>query len=395
MRYHTSKQPSTNSIVIYAGIMLLSCMTLLNPGNAHAVEKIGHFTMVSGNVDDIREEHDAPIAAELGMDTYLQDIVRTKHRSRTQLKLIDNSVLNMGANYKLKIKEYVYDEENGIRKAILQSLRGTVRLTVAKMGGNADSLFEVHTPTAIASVRGTDFIVKVNSSMETEVIVLEGAVAVRNINPMIKGEVVVLPGKSTKVKKDSLPSSPVAIPIEMVEVLVEETTPPPGSSLPKAKSTNAQTGKNNKSQPTSGKGTTSTQPNKGEAGGQPATQTPGTKAPKGNKPTAQVPGGNAGGNQQPATKATNASPTGQPTSTGLAPGAQLLNTPAPLVMETPAVPLAPPPPPPVPLAKPRLLPPVYATPGNPGAKALPPVQPPVTGIAQTIITAPVAITLVF
>jgi len=193
------------------------------PGFSHAstANNVGKFTVVAGSVDALREQQDAPIAAEVGMDTFMQDIVRTKHRSRTQLKFIDDSVLNMGSDYMVKIKEYVYDEDAGIRKAILSSLRGTMRATVSKFGG--DSTFEVETPTAVASVRGTDFIVKVNSSMETEIIVLEGAVRVRNIDPKIKGQVMVRAGQKTRVARAKAPSSPSYVPAQMQETLIAET----------------------------------------------------------------------------------------------------------------------------------------------------------------------------
>jgi len=193
-----------------------------------ATSKVGSFTVVAGSVDALREQQDAPVAAEIGMDTFLNDVVRTKHRSRTQLHFVDDSVLNMGPDFMVKIKEYVYDEENGVRKAILSSLRGTVRATVAKLGADADSVFEIETPTAVASVRGTDFIVRVNSLGMTEVIVLEGAVAVRNVNPKIVGTVMVTAGKQTSVPKNSPPSPPVVTPVAMQKVLIAATTPSAG-----------------------------------------------------------------------------------------------------------------------------------------------------------------------
>jgi len=51
------------------------------PGFSHAANNVGKFTVVAGSVDALREQQDAPIAAKVGMDTFIQDIVRTKHRS--------------------------------------------------------------------------------------------------------------------------------------------------------------------------------------------------------------------------------------------------------------------------------------------------------------------------
>ncbi len=192
---------------------------------SHAANTVGKFTVVSGAVDALREQQDAPIAAEIGMDAFLQDVVRTKHRSRTRLKFLDDSVLNMGPDHMVKVKEFAYDEDNGVRKAVLSSLRGTVRATVSKLGGDADSLFEVETPTAVASVRGTDFIVKITSMLETIIVVLEGAVMVRNIDPDIKGQVMVRAGQKTSIAKNKAPTAPAFVPAQMQEVLIAETSP--------------------------------------------------------------------------------------------------------------------------------------------------------------------------
>jgi len=226
---HDEIKRTTNDSVSLAPLLwaIAAVLTVvLSPHFSYAAtNQVAKFTVVSGSVDALREQQDAPIAAEIGMDTYMKDVVRTKRRSRTQLKFIDDSVLNMGPDYMVKIKEYVYDEESGMRKAILSSLRGTMRATVAKLEGDGDSYFEVETPTAVASVRGTDFIVKVNSSMESEVVVLEGAVMVRNIDPRIEGQVMVRAGQRTTVAKGKTPSLPVLAAPQMQNVLIAETTP--------------------------------------------------------------------------------------------------------------------------------------------------------------------------
>ena len=312
-----------------------------------AENRVGKFTVVAGSVDTIREQRDAPIAAELGMDAFLDDVVRTKRRSRTQLRFLDDSVLNMGPNHMVKIKEYVYDEDKGVRKAILSSLRGTVRATVSKLGVE-HNLFEVETPTAVASVRGTDFIVKVNSSNMTQVYVLEGAVAVHNVNPKIKGIVIVHAGQKTQVQRSKAPTPPVLVPKQEQKLVVAETTPPPAqktkqkSKAVASKSSQTQTG-------AAGGGSTTAK-----------TSTSSTTAP-------------------PSTAATSAAP---------APA----NAPPPPVA---TVPVAPPPPAPVAIQNTAPKPVIVAKQQQTQPQAVPPVTPPITNTIPALKKVPVTMTFVF
>ncbi|MDX8405283.1 MAG: FecR family protein [Mariprofundus sp.] len=383
---------SSFSAYLLSAILSLAIL----PAAASAADKVANFTMVNGNVDALREARNAPLPAEIGMDTYLQDIVRTKHRSRTQLKFIDNSILNMGSDYMLSVKEYTYDEENGIRRAILNSLRGTVRATVAKLGGKADSLFEIKTPTAVASVRGTDFIVKVNSDMETEVTVLEGSVAVRNINPGIKGSVLVSAGETTKISKNRAPSTPVYIPVEMIEVLINETTPQPGSKKKmfvnngekKKERSETKDNSDNYSNAKAGKKAPVNSDN-GQQSTPPSNKT--QRAARGKtKPTAQQ----AATKRKPAARSARqkaALSSGNKQNTPATAGMLSVAAPAPAF----SLPIAPPPPPPLRLPSHRAQLPVMSSGHTTAAKALPPVQPPVTQVVPALITAPVAITLAF
>jgi len=212
-------------------LFVTGLLVLPLPRTIHA-DEVGNFTVVSGLVDALREKAETPIPAQVGMGSFMRDIIRTKHRSRTQLRFIDDSTLNMGPDYMVEIKEYLFDADRKVRSGVLHSLRGTMRATVAKVGDDIQSRFEVETPTAIAAVRGTDFIVNIISSLVTEIIVLEGVVAVRNIDPAIKGEVLVKAGQRTRVVRGQSPTLPAYFAPEYAQLLINETTP--GSTAPSA-----------------------------------------------------------------------------------------------------------------------------------------------------------------
>lgn len=187
--------------------------------------EVGSFTVINGLVDTLREAARTPIVAQVGMGTYMQDIIRTKHRSRTQLKFIDNSMLNMGQDYMVEIKEYIFDADKKVRSGVLHCLRGSMRAMVAKVGPGIKSRFEVETPTAIAAARGTDYIVNVISELVTEIVVLEGSVTVRNIDPAVSGEVVITAGQRVLVMLGSPPNRPENISSTYLQLLINTTNP--------------------------------------------------------------------------------------------------------------------------------------------------------------------------
>jgi len=196
---------------------LLICSAHANP--------VGNFTVVKGRVDASRADSATALQAEVGMDSFMKDVIRTRHRSRTQLEFVDTSLLNMGQDFIVEINEYLFDATKKVRKGVLRSLRGTVRATIAKVGDGKNSSFEVETPTAVAAARGTDFIVIVHSSEETEVVVLEGVVAVRNIDHTVGSEVLVKAGERTIVRKKQRPTPPALYLEKYAQLLVRRTTP--------------------------------------------------------------------------------------------------------------------------------------------------------------------------
>jgi len=208
---------------VYALFFLMVYMLCGFSSSALADSKVGDFTMVRGNVDEMKELIDAPVSAVVGMASYLGSTVRTKGRSRTKIVFLDGSVLNMGPNHMMKIKEFFYDEEKGIRKTLITVLRGSVRATVAKMGGDADSVFEIETPTAVIAVRGTDFFVNVTGS-GTTVTLNHGAVNLRSVDPNISGMIQLRPGQQSFVSKGKAPSPAVKVPVKIMQSLIKAST---------------------------------------------------------------------------------------------------------------------------------------------------------------------------
>jgi hypothetical protein len=83
------------------------------------------------------------------------DFLRTMTKSRLELTFIDDSVTRLAPLSRLRVTEFLFDADK--RTGTIDLLRGKVQSVLVK--ATPDSVYEVHTPTAVAGVRGTTFFV--------------------------------------------------------------------------------------------------------------------------------------------------------------------------------------------------------------------------------------------
>jgi hypothetical protein len=117
------------------------------------------------------------------------------------LKLTDGSEVLVRAHTRLVIKE---PETSGWR--YVQLLLGRIRAQVQKHLGGSPG-FQIGTPSAVISVRGTRFDVEVNNHGVTEVDVEEGVVELDSLGGR-EGSVLITAGFSSRVGTQSMPEVP-------------------------------------------------------------------------------------------------------------------------------------------------------------------------------------------
>jgi hypothetical protein len=141
----------TKSVVL----MLFGALLVLLPYWAQAAP-VGKFTSIEGRVD-VTAPGKAAAAAKLGDTLNAGDIIRTKSKSKCEVVFVDGSVLRLADSSRLRVTEFAQDE--GSRNATLNLFRGKIQNIVKTIPGAAGnkSKYEVHTPTAVAGVRGTNF----------------------------------------------------------------------------------------------------------------------------------------------------------------------------------------------------------------------------------------------
>ncbi len=212
-----------------AGLILMLLMFI--PAIVSA-EEAGLIVAIKGKVIVLRDAK--TINAVLKDKIFLKDTVETMEASRTKMLFRDDCILTLAENSRVNIKEYLYSEDKK-GKSIFNLIDGKLRSLV----GNSE--FEVHTPTMIIAARGTYFIVWVGIEegvLVSGVVVIEGVVEVRNINPAIVGAVRVEKGNTTKVFENRLPTPSAPTPPALLKELInatelqsapeaEKTLPPP------------------------------------------------------------------------------------------------------------------------------------------------------------------------
>ena len=116
-------------------------------------------------------------AVQSGILLYPSDAIRTKDNSTATIILFESSIIRLDTNTEIKL-EKVIREHKGTDILIKQE-SGRTWNTILKISGI--DTYEVHTPTAVASVRGTSFYVQINENETVEVGVTRGIVNVTRI----------------------------------------------------------------------------------------------------------------------------------------------------------------------------------------------------------------------
>ena len=86
---------------------------------------------------------------------------------------------------------------------------GKARALVSKVYGTAGASYEIQTPTAVAGVRGTSFLIAYDSSSDaTSVVGIEGRIMVRSLAEVLNNEVYVTASEATSVGRGMAPTKP-------------------------------------------------------------------------------------------------------------------------------------------------------------------------------------------
>ena len=137
----------------WRGFLVFLLLAMAAPIPAWAA--IGFVAAVDGRVDLLRQGEAVWSAARLDADIEVGDTLRTGLNSAVKVVLVDDTVLGLGEDTELVIDNLVIGPEALTEPSVLRQLRGQVRTRVGEAFGGTTRI-EIHTPTAIMGVKGTE-----------------------------------------------------------------------------------------------------------------------------------------------------------------------------------------------------------------------------------------------
>lgn len=197
--------------------------TVLCSVTAHAQQISGIMMVVKGDIKVMSAGKTE--AAKVGKKVSSGDTIIAGADSRAKIVMTDKNVINVSPDSKIVIEKYENDGKDK-KNVELNVVYGKVRASVEQKYDGEKNKFNIKTPSAVAGVRGTDFIMGYNTLTRTaQVITFSGSVAVGTpgAGGAIQNPVFVNPGQMTTVGPSNTPEAPKAVPKEELNKMNNET----------------------------------------------------------------------------------------------------------------------------------------------------------------------------
>lgn len=146
-----------------AALITISALTAHAQSPADA-PRAGTVKLVKGLVQ--LENAQGSKALRPGDAVNVADVVATGADGATSLVLRDGSTLILGPSSRLELKRFAFDATTQDGNLLVSVLRGTLRMITGLIGKARPEAVEVHTPTTIIGVLGTDFIVQAEGEVK-------------------------------------------------------------------------------------------------------------------------------------------------------------------------------------------------------------------------------------
>jgi len=199
---------------------------------------VGKFVAVVGDVALVHGKVKA--LAVPGMEIQPKDCVVTGKKALTRIELADGSALTLAQNSRLELKDFLL--EGSVRQGVFALSSGKLQSKVVKFLGKG-SKFEVQTPTAVAGVRGTEWVSLVEvvgNTSQSSFYTLEQAITVYNVQ-MPAQVVTVGAGQFTVVASGAAPTVPAAFSPAVISGVTGDLAGTTGTTAGSTASTSAGT----------------------------------------------------------------------------------------------------------------------------------------------------------
>ncbi len=190
-------------------------MTLFQVPQSFAAKVHGVFRVVKGKVKIKSGKNGKTKRAKLGAKVYPRDTIITEKNSRAKIIMSDKNIINVSPESQIVFQKYEFDPKKKKKNVLINVLYGKVRSKVNQKYNGKTSKFQVKTPSAVAGVRGTDFLASFNKSNNaSQVVTFEGRVTfgLPGANGSIQNPVSIGVGQFAKSIAGQIPTPPKVIP---------------------------------------------------------------------------------------------------------------------------------------------------------------------------------------
>lgn len=186
----------------------------------------GVFRVVKGQVTIQSAQSGKVSRARLGAKVFPGDVISASKESRAKVVMVDKNEINISPDTKIKIEKYEFNPNQNKKDVLLNVIYGKVRSKVEQKYDGRTSKFQIKTPSAVAGVRGTDFITGYSASTgASQVVTFEGKVQFGSPGPggQILNAVEVSPGQMAEFSKGGMPPQVKPVPKESLRQMDQES----------------------------------------------------------------------------------------------------------------------------------------------------------------------------
>lgn len=183
-----------------------------------AADVVGRFTQVEGQVDLLKQGKLPAAPAKVADGVEPGDVVRTKSKSKAQVKFVDDTTITLAPESRVAVADYMYDGARGQRRAVLRLFRGLVHTAVTRLLKVQEPDFIMETHTAVMGVRGTNWYSLLMPNF-TSIYLVDGLLEAKSNNPKIPAVLLLEALHFTQVMMGMQPQLPKPITPAMLELL--------------------------------------------------------------------------------------------------------------------------------------------------------------------------------
>jgi hypothetical protein len=142
---------------------------------AQAARPAGFVAAVRAEANVVRSGE--TLKARVGMEVREGDKLVTGRKGRLKVLFSDDAILALGSDTEVVLARHLFERGTKSRSRItrIELVTGTLRALVQKMVGGSRADFSVHTSSAVAGVRGTEFVLIARPD-DTRLVTLSGDV---------------------------------------------------------------------------------------------------------------------------------------------------------------------------------------------------------------------------